>query len=161
MDGYTRSPSDRFTESLIRSRSGRPNQRKADSRVNLRNNSVGGALKERQNRRAGKRSSKHLKMDNNKLSTKKQQLDFQGKIHTCWIKAACDSRFCVLDVSEQKRTLWSSQTDCQCTARLTGIKLPRITGLCFNIIMFVWNRKHTHSHEDKDGLLEAQRSDLR
>ena len=57
---------------------------------------------ERRNRRSGKRSSKHLKMDNNKLSTKNQQLDSPGKIHTFWIKATRDSRFCVLDASEQK-----------------------------------------------------------
>ena len=63
---------------------------------------VGGALKERRNRRAGKRSSKHLQMDNNKLSTKNLQLDSPEKIHTFWIKATCDSRFCVLDASEQK-----------------------------------------------------------
>ena len=62
----------------------------------------GGALKERRNGRAGKRSSKHLKMDNNKLSTKNPQLDSPEKIHTFWIKATCDSRFCVLDASEQK-----------------------------------------------------------
>ena len=62
----------------------------------------GGALKERRNGHAGKRSSKHLKMDNNKLSTKNPQLDSSGKIHTYWIKATCDSRFCGLDVSEQK-----------------------------------------------------------
>ena len=41
-------------------------------------------------------------MDNNKLSTKKPQLDSPGKIHTFWIKATCNSRFCVLDASEQK-----------------------------------------------------------
>ena len=62
----------------------------------------GGALKERRNGRAGKRSSKHLKMDNNKLSTKNPQLDSPEKIHIFWIKATCDSRFCVLDASEQK-----------------------------------------------------------
>ena len=63
----------------------------------------GGALKERRNGLAGKRSSKHLKMDNNKLSTKNTQLDSPGKIHIFWIKATCDSRFCVLDASEQKK----------------------------------------------------------
>ena len=62
----------------------------------------GGALKERRNGRAGKRSSKHLKMDNNKLSTKNPQLDSPGKIHTYWIKATCDSRLFVLDIPEQK-----------------------------------------------------------
>ena len=62
----------------------------------------GGALKERRNGRAGKRLSKHLKMDNNNLSTKNPQLDSPGKIHIFWIKATCDSRFCVLDASEQK-----------------------------------------------------------
>ena len=61
----------------------------------------GGALKERRNGRAGKRSSKHLKMDN-KLSTKSPQLDSPGKSHTYWIKATCDSKLCVIDVSEQK-----------------------------------------------------------
>ena len=61
----------------------------------------GGVLKERRNGCAGKRSSKHQKMDN-KLSTKNPQLDSLGKIHTFWIKATCDSRFCVLDASEQK-----------------------------------------------------------
>ena len=100
----------------------------------------GRALKERRNGHAGKRSSKHLKMDNNKLSTKNPQLDSPGKIHTYWIKATCDSRLSVLDVSEQKFTLWSSQTDCQYTAPLIGTKLPRTTTLCFNFIIFIWNR---------------------
>ena len=63
---------------------------------------VGGALKEWRNGRAGKRSSKLQKMDNNKLSTQNPQLDSPGKIHTYWIKATCDSRFCELDVSGQK-----------------------------------------------------------
>ena len=64
--------------------------------------SYGGALKERRNGRAGKRLSKHQKMDKNKLSTETPQLDFPGKIHIHWIEATCNSRFCVLDVSEQK-----------------------------------------------------------
>ena len=67
----------------------------------------GGALKERRNGPTGQRSSKHLKLDNNKLSTKNPQLDSPGKIHTYWIKATCDSRFCALDASEQK--MYSSQ----------------------------------------------------
>ena len=58
----------------------------------------GGALKEQRNGRAGKRSSKHQKMDKNKLSAKNPHLDSPEKIHTFWIKA----RFCVLDASEQK-----------------------------------------------------------
>ena len=41
-------------------------------------------------------------MDNNKLSTKNLQLDSPEKTHTFWINATCDSRFCVLDASEQK-----------------------------------------------------------
>ena len=36
------------------------------------------------------------------MSTKSQQLDLTGKIHTYWIKGTCDSRFCVLGVCEQK-----------------------------------------------------------
>ena len=64
--------------------------------------SLGGALKEWRNGRAGKWLSKHLKMDNNKLSTKNLQLDSPRKIYTYWIKATCDSRLFVLDVSEQK-----------------------------------------------------------
>ena len=63
---------------------------------------LGGALKERQDGRAGKRSSKHLKVDNNKLSTKNPQLDSPGKVHIFWIKATCDFKFCVLNASEQK-----------------------------------------------------------
>ena len=66
------------------------------------NCSIGGALKERRNGRAGKRSSKHLRMANKRLSTKSPQLDSPKKIHTYWIKATCDSRLCVLDVSEQR-----------------------------------------------------------
>ena len=62
----------------------------------------GGAQKERRNGRAEKRSSKHLKMDKNMLSTKNPQLDSPGKIHSYRIKATCDSKFSVLDVSEQK-----------------------------------------------------------
>ena len=65
-------------------------------------NYYGGELKERRNGRAGKRSSKHLKMDNNKSSTKTPQLDSPGKIHMYWIKATCTSRFYELDVSEQR-----------------------------------------------------------
>ena len=50
---------------------------------NGKNQIYGGALKERRNGRAGKRSSKNLKMDNNELSTN-PQLDSPGKIHTYW-----------------------------------------------------------------------------
>ena len=42
------------------------------------------------------------KVDNNKLSTKNPRRDFPENIHTYWIKATCDSRLFVLDVSEQK-----------------------------------------------------------
>ena len=41
-------------------------------------------------------------MDNNKLSTKNPQLDSPRTIHTFWIKATCNARFCVPDASEQK-----------------------------------------------------------
>ena len=36
------------------------------------------------------------------------QLDSPGKIHTYWIKATCDSKFFVLDVSEQKNVLFGA-----------------------------------------------------
>ena len=73
----------------------------------------GGALKERRNGRAGKWSSKHLKMDNDKLSTKNPQLDSPG---TGSRPPAIPDSLSLLDVSEQKRTFWSSQMDCQDTA---------------------------------------------
>ena len=78
-------------------------------------------------------------MNNKKLSTK-NPLESTREIHTYWIKATCDSRLCALDASEQKRTLWNSQTDCQDTAPLTGTRLPRTQDLCFNFVIFLWNR---------------------
>ena len=73
-------------------------------------------------------------MDNNRLSSTNPQLDFSGKIHTYWIKATCDSRFCALDALNRKRTRGSSQTDCQDTAPLIGTRLPRTKDLCFSIL---------------------------
>ena len=40
----------------------------------------------------------------------------------------------------RKRTLWSSQTDCQDTAPLIGTKLPRTKDLCFSFLIFIWSR---------------------
>ena len=42
----------------------------------------------------------------------------------------------------RKRTLWSSQTDCQDTAPLIGTRLPRTKDLCFSFLRFIWNRTH-------------------
>ena len=98
----------------------------------------GGALRERRNGRAGKRSSKHLKMDNKKLSTKNPQLDSPEKIHTFWIKATCDSRFCVLDASEQQTNFLELTDDCQDTAPLIGTRLPSTKNLCFGLLIFIW-----------------------
>ena len=42
----------------------------------------------------------------------------------------------------RKRTLWSSQTDCQDTAPLIGTRLPNTTDLCFGFLIFIWNRTH-------------------
>ena len=51
--------------------------------------------------RGNGRSSKK-KIDNDKLSAKNLPLDSSENILTYWNKATCDSRFCVLDVCEQK-----------------------------------------------------------
>ena len=132
----------------------------------------GGALEDRRNGRAGKRLSKHPKMDKNKLSTKTPQLDFPRKIHTHWIKTTCDSRFCVLDVSEQKTHSLELRDGLPRHGPSASTK-----DLCFSFVILIRNETHTHthtdtdtqththththSHEDKDGLLETQQNDLR
>ena len=60
----------------------------------------GGCGKGAAKRACGETVVQTPKMDNKKLSTKTPQLDSPRKIHTYWIKATCDSRFCVLDVSD-------------------------------------------------------------
>ena len=42
----------------------------------------------------------------------------------------------------RKRTLWSSQTDCEDTAPLIGTRLPNTKDLCFGFLIFIWNRTH-------------------
>ena len=121
----------------------------------------GGALKERRNGRAGKRSSKHLEMDNNKLSTKNPQLDSPGKIHTFWIKATCDSRFCVLDASEQKTNSLELTDGLPRRGPSDWDKVAKDERSVFRLSHNYLETEHTHSHEDKSGLLETQRSDLR
>ena len=122
---------------------------------------MGGALKERRNGRAGKRLSKHLKMDNNNLSTKNPQLDSPGKIHIFWIKATCDSRFCVLDASDSEQKTSSLELTDGLPKRGPS-DWDKVTKDERSVSVFsFFGTEHTHSHEDKNGLLETQRSDLR
>ena len=85
------------------------------------------------------------KMDNNKLSTKSPQLDSPGKIHTYWIKATCDSRFCVLDFSEQKTYSLELTDGFPRYGPSDWTRLPRTKDLCFGFIIFIWNKAHTHT----------------
>ena len=59
----------------------------------------------------------------NTSSTKTPQLDSPGKIDNYWIKATCDSRFCVLDVSEHKTYSLDFTNGVPIHGPLTGTKL--------------------------------------
>ena len=102
-------------------------------------------------------------MDNKKLSTKNPQLDSPGKISHFLDQGHLRFQILYWMPLNRKRTLWSSQTDCQDTAPLIGTRLTRTKDLCFSFFFFsyLFGTKHTHPHENKNGLLETQRSDLR
>ena len=103
---------------------------------------IGGALKERRDGRAGKRSSKRLKMDNNKLSTKNPQLDSPEKIQTFWIKATCDSRFCVLDAFAKKTNSLEFTDGLPRHGPSDWDKVTKHERSVFRFLIFIWNRTH-------------------
>ena len=100
-------------------------------------------------------------MDNNKLSTKNPQLDSPGKINTYWIKATCDSRLSVLDVSEQKMYFLELTDGLSIDGPSDWDKITKDKNSVFQLYHLYLEQSTGPSHEDKDGLLETQPSDLR